>query len=995
MSLDLHPYMHSNIILSIIIQKDFNQTISSNILKPITDERNYQFIKLNKNNLHALIIQDKTTDKAAAALDVNAGAFMDPSNLPGLAHFCEHLLFMGSKNFPNENDYSSYLNQNGGFSNAYTGSMNTNYHFEINHANLFEALRRFSCFFKTPLFNNDSTIKEIHAIDSENKKNLQNDYWRLYQLGKSLSNHEHPYHKFSTGSKLTLLENTETLNLNIREELIKFYNKWYSSNIMNLCIIGREDLGTLSRWAKILFENVPNKNVILPTFSQPVWTIADKKKVISVKPVKDLKQLELTFHIKEDELTTWKSKPSYILSHLFGHKGNGSISSLLKNQQLITGISSGSENISKENSLFSLNFDLTEDGINQYEKIIKIVFQYIKMLNSNLPQEWIYNELKGISDNSFKYKQKINPASTVSQLSKRMEKTFIPINNILSHELFYEYDPQQLNKYLKFLTPDNSRIMLVSKNLNGLHKSEKWYGTKYGVKDYPDGLLKDLSNIKENSELYLPHKNEFISTTCSVKKVENHVAQIEPYLLKDDNISKLWYKKDDTFWLPRATIFVSIKLPHTHSSLVANVLTSFYINLVNDALQDLRCYAACADLYVSLNKTNQGLDLTLTGLNDKLLILLKRYLEGIKSFVPNEERFEVIKKQTIQSLTNRLYDVPYIQMGDIYSSLINERSWSVEENLKVVQDIDFPQLQDFIPTIYQELFFETLAFGNIQYEQAQEVDSLVRTLIPNTIKNSQVKNDRLRSYIIPSGKTFKYEVFQKDKNNLNTCIQYICQFGIYSEYLAAVVSLLAQIMHEPCFNTLRTKEQLGYIVFSSSLSNHGTCNLSIMVQSEYSTDYLQFRIENFLKDFLSYLKEMPREEFKRHRQSLHDSLLQKYHNMNEESSRLIAAIYLGDYNFTHREKKAIHVSKLSKFDVIYFFEQHVLGQDACRLITSLKSHHPPIEGKYPLSEKYKGILEKRNETNIVDIDQFKSHLCIAPARQPYKEWKVYSKAADI
>lgn len=49
------------------------------------------------NGIEALLISDPTTDKASAAIDVKAGHLNDPEDLPGLAHFCEHLMFMGTE----------------------------------------------------------------------------------------------------------------------------------------------------------------------------------------------------------------------------------------------------------------------------------------------------------------------------------------------------------------------------------------------------------------------------------------------------------------------------------------------------------------------------------------------------------------------------------------------------------------------------------------------------------------------------------------------------------------------------------------------------------------------------------------------------------------------------------------------------------------------------------------------------------------------------------
>lgn len=40
--------------------------------------------------------------------------------MQGLSHFLEHMLFMGSERFPDENEYDAFLTAQGGSSNAQT-----------------------------------------------------------------------------------------------------------------------------------------------------------------------------------------------------------------------------------------------------------------------------------------------------------------------------------------------------------------------------------------------------------------------------------------------------------------------------------------------------------------------------------------------------------------------------------------------------------------------------------------------------------------------------------------------------------------------------------------------------------------------------------------------------------------------------------------------------------------------------------------------------------
>jgi insulysin len=84
---------------------------------------------------------------------------------------------MGTKKYPSENAYQQYLSSNNGMSNAYTAMTSTNYYFDVAPDALEGALDRFSGFFIEPLFNEDCTEREIKAVDSEHKKNLQNDMW--------------------------------------------------------------------------------------------------------------------------------------------------------------------------------------------------------------------------------------------------------------------------------------------------------------------------------------------------------------------------------------------------------------------------------------------------------------------------------------------------------------------------------------------------------------------------------------------------------------------------------------------------------------------------------------------------------------------------------------------------------------------------------------------------------------------------------------------------
>ena len=118
--------------------------------------------------------EDEGLRKAAAAIIVGAGSYHDPPSTQGLAHFLEHMLFMGTKKYPQENAYDAFLSKNGGSDNAYTEMEHTMYHLEISQEKFFDALDMLAQFFIHPLLLEDAVDRELNSIESVVKvKNLR------------------------------------------------------------------------------------------------------------------------------------------------------------------------------------------------------------------------------------------------------------------------------------------------------------------------------------------------------------------------------------------------------------------------------------------------------------------------------------------------------------------------------------------------------------------------------------------------------------------------------------------------------------------------------------------------------------------------------------------------------------------------------------------------------------------------------------------------------
>ena len=143
------------------------------------------------------------------------------------------------RRYPKEDGYAQFLESNGGGSNAFTASTHTNYFFAVQPSGLREAMDRLAQFFVSPILVKDQVSREVLAVNAENDKNQQSDGWRKDQLLRSLASKGHPYHKFDTGSNVSL-------NVpNITGRLSEWYHYHYGAHVMTLAVVGNQPLDQL------------------------------------------------------------------------------------------------------------------------------------------------------------------------------------------------------------------------------------------------------------------------------------------------------------------------------------------------------------------------------------------------------------------------------------------------------------------------------------------------------------------------------------------------------------------------------------------------------------------------------------------------------------------------------------------------------------------------------------------------------------------------------
>uniref|UniRef100_A0A3B1IZC7 Insulin-degrading enzyme n=1 Tax=Astyanax mexicanus TaxID=7994 RepID=A0A3B1IZC7_ASTMX len=935
--------------------------VVSTIIRSPEDKREYRGLEFT-NGLKAILISDPTTDKSSAALDVHIGSLSDPPKISGLAHFCEHMLFLGTEKYPKENEYSQFLSEHAGSSNAFTSGEHTNYYFDVSHEHLQGALDRFAQFFLCPLFDESCKDREVNAVDSEHEKNLMNDAWRLFQLEKATGNPDHPFSKFGTGNKLTLETRPSQDGIDIRQELLKFHSTFYSSNLMGLCVLGRESLDDLASMVVKLFGEVENKSVPIPEFPVHPFQEEHLRQFYKVVPIKDIRNLYVTFPIP-DLQKYYKSNPGHYLGHLIGHEGPGSLLSELKSKGWVNTLVGGQKEGAKGFMFFIINVDLTEEGLLHVEDIIFHMFQYIQKLRTEGPQEWVFQECK-----------------------------YYPLEEILAAEYMLEdFRPDLIEMVLDKLRPENVRVAVVSKSFEGqTDKTEEWYGTQYKQESISDEVIKKWQNADLNGKFKLPMKNEFIPTNFEIYPLEKDSPSY-PTLIKDTAMSKVWFKQDDKFFLPKACLNFEFFSPFAYVDPLHCNMAYLYLELLKDSLNEYAYAAELAGLNYDLQNTIYGMYLSVKGYNDKQHILLKKIVEKMATFEIDEKRFDIIKEAYMRSLNNFRAEQPHQHAMYYLRLLMTEVAWTKDELKEALDDVTLPRLKAFIPQLLSRLHIEALLHGNITKQSALSMMQMVEdTLIEHAHTKPLLPSQliRYREVQVPDGGWYVYQQRNEVHNNCGIEIYY--QTDMQTTHDNMLLELFCQIISEPCFNTLRTKEQLGYIVFSGPRRANGVQGLRFIIQSEKAPHYLESRVEAFLKTMEKSVEEMSDEAFQKHIQALAIRRLDKPKKLAAECAKYWGEIISQQYNFDRDNIEVAYLKTLSKDNIMQFYRD-LLAIDAPKRhkvsvhVLSREMDSCPVVGEFPA----------QNDVNLApapslpqpvlvqDMTEFKRSLPLFPLAKPH------------
>jgi len=715
----------------------FNVLILSHSLPPSLPPS----LSLSLLSLQVLAVSDPTADRVAASMDVSVGHFSDPEELPGLAHFLEHMLFMGSQKYPDENQYSAFLSQHGGSSNAYTAAENTNYQFQITPDYFEQALDIFAQFFVSPLLKAESTVREVNAVENEHIKNLQSDGWRANQLRKSMSNPKHPNHKFGTGNLQTLCNSTHAGNVENKcsgtlVALKTFYKRHYIAPRMRLCVVAKDSLEKLEDMVRGSFSDVPGAGGIstAPFWSQPVRPPGTGARIFKYVPITDQRTLSLVWTLPS-MLQHFRSKPASYLSHMVGHEAEGSVAALLKKRGLIESLSSGADEGTRYAGEFEVAVSLTPKGLERVDEVIDAIFAYMRLLRTSGVQKWVWTESKALADMHFRFKEKSEPVGYAVGLASALQ-VYPPKYAISAAYTYEKYEPKLIEGMFAALTPENVDIYICAQKFAGGkgNQREVIYGTEYHADVVEQASINRWSSENVDPELHLVLRNEYIPTDFSlvprpaVNPLGASSEGVEaPEKVIDKAGMRLWYKQDyDTKgknWkaMPKLSMMFQISTTVAANSPRHAVMTQLFTMLYSDAMT-LKTYdASVAGLSWGLSPSDDSMVLSVGGYSQKLPKLLKLVTENLVNCAwaktrcvwSDQNRFETMKDELRRALENSKKNSPYQRAMESFGRLMRKRSYSTDRLLYELSlpSVSLDDMREHVKELFAKVHVEGLVHG--------------------------------------------------------------------------------------------------------------------------------------------------------------------------------------------------------------------------------------------------------------------------------------------
>lgn len=865
------------------------------IIKPNNDNRIYKYYVLN-NNIKCILINDKSLDKSHVVTSVNIGSFANKDYYNGVAHLLEHMCFITSNKYKEKGFLAKKIAEAGGFTNAFTAENNTIYYLDIFQENLEEILEIFVDFLTNAELKEEYILNELENVDAEHTKNLFSDNWRLHNLEKMLGDESSNYNGFYTGSK-------ETLNKSdICNKIQQFYNKFYISNNISVCIASNYNIDKLYDIANKSFGMIKKSNIINDfKLIKPFYTINNGNQYI-MKAQGSTKLLEYLFETPENII---ESKIFNLFIKIVCSPEDNLCLDHLKSLGYIDNI----EGIYEFYGLVKIFITLTNKGLKNILYVDNFMYNFF---NKALDLNWfdIFENEKNKNHFLFNNLSKIDTMDLCTDFLMKLsiyEPQYIYISNYY-YSSIKESDIETLKKYINI---KNCIRILLTNNFNIENNKlliDPYYKTKY----YKTSLFK-------NSNIHLNIKYNLNNPYANIKPSFVDNLNVEPYKIKKN----YWYGSTSKFKESNVYCNIIFSKKNYFNSVTNNLLTNISIQLLNYYLYKKMYKAIEYNFNVELNayKTENIIELNLYALNDNKYIQM--FVDNIFNLLFNEiDINDELIKSIISVTEDNIKNITTLNSWDFCDYLFTnsyDNSYYYLKLLKNIKNISVKQIKSYIHNLFNESGITIFVYGNLKKNALPIFDKL-------NLNHKLYKFPKL----IMKKNLIKTHPNNDEKTN---CVQISYFIGKFNPNIVLHLLFLKLITFNIFFEDLRTTKKLGYLVrmYGSIISNE--YYIFQKIQSEMSCSKIIKHIEIFNASLIDNVK---KENFDKWKKTVINHLKKKETNMNELYNKYSHEINQRTYLFNRNKILLKHINEISLKSLLNFIDKKMFNNKKIN-ITQIKS----------------------------------------------------------
>jgi len=687
---------------------------------------------------------------------------------------------------------------------------------------------------------------------------------------------------------------------------------------MRLVVLANHPLPVLKKWVIEKFSSIPNSHAPKASFDAPLLTTKENGQWVNIESLQEKRELALLFTLPETQ-SHYLAKPSAYFQSLLGHEGEGSILALLKAKGWADelSVSSGFSNDAQESSLY-LGINLTQAGLTQKEEVINIVFQYIRLLQKEGAQAWLYQEQQQMADLRFRYQEKHSASHTVTELSRQLH--YYPAKDVLRGAIVMEqFKPELIQQFLQQLTPERVLISLNAQQLK-TDKVEKYYQVDYGIQPLSAEQIHRWSHSVIHPDLALAQPNPFIPNELTLKK-QTTVTQ-HPQKIQTTANMEVWHQLDTHFKTPKNSLYLALHHPQASQSPKSSLLASLLAGMLEKQLNSYAYPAKLAGLNYAIYPTDRGLTIRISGYAQKQTVLLERILDALNHPEMTEKRFAILKNRFQQELKNAQKQQPFQQiLAELKRSLV-ERHWTNQQKLEALQGLSLNDLAHFSQQFIHELHLSLLVQGNTDTQEAKQIALLIQQQLAQPQPTKLVPAAQVVQLPADSIHARHLEIDHQD-----AALALYFQAKDNSIHSQAANHLLGALLSPAFFADLRTRQQLGYNIGAAALPIKDVPGLVFILQSSViSAVEIEQRIQAFIKIFEQQLTAMPSTEFEQYKAGLITRLLEKDKNLQKSSYRNWLEIDRKNADFNTKQQIAAAVKDINQAELLAIYNETFITQ---------------------------------------------------------------------